>query len=175
MGFGGAVGEGNIAEGGRDAVLRVVGAHVWEERMISSKPAANDTYGSYYPVDPDKLSLESNFGPMEAGSVGFLQPTSAETPLDIMHERFERDGYLFVCANTFLYGNTNTLSHIGQRMYSQRSLPLPLHSNTLSPTCMRPLAQFFQSFGMLRPSGFFPSSLRPCRSPVSIGQAAGNY
>lgn len=90
---------------------------------ISSKPAANDTYGSYYPVDPDKLSLESNFGPMEAGSVGFLQPTSAETPLDIMHERFERDGYLFVCANTFLYGNTNTLSHIGQRMYSQRSLP----------------------------------------------------
>jgi hypothetical protein len=34
LGFGGAVGEGNIAEGGRDAVLRVVGAHVWEERMI---------------------------------------------------------------------------------------------------------------------------------------------
>lgn len=28
--FGGAVGEGDVAEGGRDAVLRVVGAHVWE-------------------------------------------------------------------------------------------------------------------------------------------------
>jgi phytanoyl-CoA hydroxylase len=63
------------------------------------KPAPSDNYGSYYPADPNTLSLESNFGPMEPGSVGFLQPTSAETPLEIMHERFERDGYLFVCRN----------------------------------------------------------------------------
>lgn len=63
------------------------------------KPASNDIYGSYHPSDPDTLTLESNFGPMEPGSVGFLQPTSAETPLEIMHERFERDGYLFVYTN----------------------------------------------------------------------------
>lgn len=53
-------------------------------------------YGSYHPIDPEKLSLESNFGPMLPGTVGYLQPTSADTPIEIMHERFRRDGYLFV-------------------------------------------------------------------------------
>lgn len=62
----------------------------------SLSPASDDIYGHYYPVDPDTLNLESNFGPMEPGSVGYLQPTSIDTPLEIMHERFERDGYLFV-------------------------------------------------------------------------------
>ncbi|KAJ6036389.1 hypothetical protein N7540_000668 [Penicillium herquei] len=60
------------------------------------KAVADDIYGSYYPVDPSTLNLESNFGPMETGSIGYLQPTSVDTPLDIMHERFECDGYLFV-------------------------------------------------------------------------------
>jgi phytanoyl-CoA hydroxylase len=60
------------------------------------KPAADDQYGRYYPADPDTLNLESNFGPMDPRSVGYLQPTSVDTPLEIMHERFERDGYLFV-------------------------------------------------------------------------------
>ena len=59
-------------------------------------PAADDIYGRYYPADPSTLNLESNFGPMEPESVGYLQPTSMDTPLHIMHERFERDGYLFV-------------------------------------------------------------------------------
>ncbi|KAJ5098771.1 hypothetical protein N7532_005772 [Penicillium argentinense] len=61
----------------------------------SLKPAPDDTYGTYYPTDPDTLDLESDFGPMEPGTVGYLQPTSIGTPLEIMHERFERDGYLF--------------------------------------------------------------------------------
>ncbi|KAH8893978.1 hypothetical protein GQ53DRAFT_860091 [Thozetella sp. PMI_491] len=55
-----------------------------------------DPYGSYYPVDPAHLSLESNFGPMDKDSIGYLQPTLASTPIEIMRERFERDGYLFV-------------------------------------------------------------------------------
>ena len=63
----------------------------------SLKPAINDQYGKYYPADPTTLNLESNFGPMDPSSVGYLQPTSIDTPLEIMHERFERDGYLFVC------------------------------------------------------------------------------
>jgi hypothetical protein len=39
LGFGGAVGEGNVAEGGRDAVLRVVGAHGWQGRMRIGREA----------------------------------------------------------------------------------------------------------------------------------------
>ncbi|KAJ5107373.1 hypothetical protein N7456_004048 [Penicillium angulare] len=60
------------------------------------KPASDDIYGNYSPANPDTLNLESNFGPMEPGTIGYLQPTSIDTPLDIMHERYERDGYLFV-------------------------------------------------------------------------------
>ena len=56
-----------------------------------------DSYGSYYPMNPDKLDLESNFGPMQPGTVGYLQPTSADAPLEVMHERYQKDGYLFVC------------------------------------------------------------------------------
>ncbi|KAF9639598.1 phytanoyl-CoA hydroxylase [Lasiodiplodia theobromae] len=55
-----------------------------------------DQYGNYYPADPATLNLESNFGPMDPDSIGYLQPTSADTPLEVMHERFERDGYLHV-------------------------------------------------------------------------------
>lgn len=57
---------------------------------------SKDQYGHYYPADPATLSLESNFGPMDPDSIGYLQPTSADTPLEVMHERFERDGYLHV-------------------------------------------------------------------------------
>lgn len=60
------------------------------------KAASNDIYGKYYPADPKALNLESNFGSMDPENVGYLQPTSADTPLQIMHERFQRDGYLFV-------------------------------------------------------------------------------
>lgn len=60
------------------------------------EPADDDMYGKYHPADPDTLNLESNFGPMEPGLVGFLQPTSPDTALEIMHERFDRDGYLLV-------------------------------------------------------------------------------
>lgn len=61
------------------------------------EPAADDIYGKYHPTDPKALKLESNFGPMDPDSVGYLQPTSFETPMEIMHDRFQRDGYLFVC------------------------------------------------------------------------------
>ncbi|KAL4894522.1 hypothetical protein BDV59DRAFT_207113 [Aspergillus ambiguus] len=56
----------------------------------------DDNYGKYYPVDPKNLNLESNFGPMDPAQIGYLQPTSKETPLDVMRERFSRDGYLLV-------------------------------------------------------------------------------
>lgn len=55
-----------------------------------------DRYGHYHPADPSTLDLESNFGPMDPASIGYLQPTSADTPIEVMQERFERDGYLFV-------------------------------------------------------------------------------
>lgn len=55
-----------------------------------------DMYGHYHPADPASLSLESNFGPMDPESVGFLQPTSADAPLEVLHDRFQRDSYLFV-------------------------------------------------------------------------------
>ena len=61
------------------------------------KPAADDLYGSYCPADLTTLSLESNFGPMDADNIGYLQPTSVNTSLEMMRDRFERDGYLFVC------------------------------------------------------------------------------
>lgn len=57
---------------------------------------SNDIYGNYHPADPATLRLESNFGPMDPASIGYLQPTHRDTPLEIMRERFERDGYLLV-------------------------------------------------------------------------------
>lgn len=65
-------------------------------KPTSNKPASDGTYGKYYPRDPSTLNLESNFGPMEPKSIGYLQPTSIDTPIEIMHERYQRDGYLFV-------------------------------------------------------------------------------
>lgn len=87
---------------------------------------SDDIYGSYHPADPDTLSLESNYGPMEPGSVGYLQPTSFDTPLEIMHERFERDGYLFVRWKFYILKNrklTWSQNLLGETMHSQRSLP----------------------------------------------------
>lgn len=55
-----------------------------------------DKYGSYYPVDPAKLKLESNFGPMHPDQMGYLQPTSKDTPIKVMRERYYKDGYLHV-------------------------------------------------------------------------------
>ncbi|GKZ52125.1 hypothetical protein AbraIFM66951_001247, partial [Aspergillus brasiliensis] len=55
----------------------------------------DDRYGEYYPTDPKNLSLESNFGPMLPEKVGYLQPTSKDTPIEVMRERLLRDGYLF--------------------------------------------------------------------------------
>lgn len=71
-----------------------------DAKNLKSKAAPDDMYGRYHPAEPDTLNLESNFGPMEPASIGYLQPTSANTPLDIMHERFEKDGYLFVSIGT---------------------------------------------------------------------------
>ncbi|CAM1510832.1 Fc.00g083450.m01.CDS01 [Cosmosporella sp. VM-42] len=65
-------------------------------KLKMTKGKAGDIYGNYYPADPATLSLESNFGPMDPEAIGYLQPTSADTPLEVMKERFERDGYLFV-------------------------------------------------------------------------------
>lgn len=55
-----------------------------------------DSYGSYHPIEPESLDLESNFGPMQPDTIGYLQPTSADTSLEIMHKRYSTDGYLFV-------------------------------------------------------------------------------
>ncbi|KAI9934573.1 hypothetical protein ASPWEDRAFT_645147 [Aspergillus wentii DTO 134E9] len=53
-------------------------------------------YGKYHPTDPRNLNLESNFGPMIPEQIGYLQPTSRDTPMEIMKKRFDRDGYLLV-------------------------------------------------------------------------------
>ncbi|RAK99624.1 phytanoyl-CoA dioxygenase family protein [Aspergillus ibericus CBS 121593] len=71
--------------------------------MLTSAPfvadkliSPNDQYGNYYPTDPKNLNLESNFGPMLPEKVGYLQPTSKDTPIEVMKERFSKDGYLFI-------------------------------------------------------------------------------
>lgn len=55
-----------------------------------------DSYGSYHPIDPANLKLESNFGPMHPDQMGYLQPTSKDTPIEVMRERYFKDGYLHV-------------------------------------------------------------------------------
>jgi phytanoyl-CoA hydroxylase len=55
-----------------------------------------DSYGRYHPANLKQLKLESNFGPMTPESMGYLQPTSLDTPREIMRERYVKDGYLFV-------------------------------------------------------------------------------
>ncbi|BCS29718.1 uncharacterized protein APUU_80021A [Aspergillus puulaauensis] len=60
------------------------------------KATSNDIYGKCCLADLKSLNLESNFGVLDPENVGYLQPTSADTPLEIMHKRFQRDGYLFV-------------------------------------------------------------------------------
>ncbi len=70
-----------------------------KNRFQASQHEHEDSYGHYRPADPASLKLESNFGPMDSDSVGYLQPTSADAPLAVLHERFQRDGYLFVCAH----------------------------------------------------------------------------
>ncbi|PYI24002.1 hypothetical protein BO99DRAFT_374789 [Aspergillus violaceofuscus CBS 115571] len=56
----------------------------------------NDVYGKYYPTNPQNLNLKSNFGPMIPEQIGYLQPTAIDTPVEIMRERFLRNGYVFV-------------------------------------------------------------------------------
>ncbi|WZH48390.1 Phytanoyl-hydroxylase [Fusarium acuminatum] len=65
-------------------------------KLKTTSAASQDPYGHYHPADPTTLSLESNYGPMEPDTIGYLQPTTMDTPLEVMHERFEKDGYLFV-------------------------------------------------------------------------------
>lgn len=63
---------------------------------VSNGKAEGNVYGSYYPIDPAKLKLESNFGPMHPDQMGYLQPTSKDTPIETMRERYFKDGYLHV-------------------------------------------------------------------------------
>lgn len=83
------------------------------DKSNTAQPGADDTYGNYYPADPATLSLESNFGPMDAESIGYLQPTSNDTPLEIMRERFERDGYLFVGPLSFVNPADPIIAYVG--------------------------------------------------------------
>lgn len=66
------------------------------ESAVLSKTAKSDTYGNYKPRDPHDLKLVSNFGPMDAEQIGYLQPTRADTPMEVMRERYFKDGYLHV-------------------------------------------------------------------------------
>ena len=66
------------------------------ETPFEVKSKQQDRYGYYHPKDPRELKLQSNFGPMDAEQIGYLQPTSANTPMDIMRDRYFRDGYLHV-------------------------------------------------------------------------------
>ena len=61
-----------------------------------TKTTRSDGYGNYKPRDPHDLKLESNFGPMDPEQIGYLQPTFADTPMEVMRERYFRDGYLHV-------------------------------------------------------------------------------
>lgn len=63
---------------------------------VSKVETERDNYGSYHPIDPAELKLESNFGPMHPDQMGYLQPTSKDTPIEVMRERYFRDGYLHV-------------------------------------------------------------------------------
>lgn len=79
-----------------DPIVDTFEGAIPSKKAVNVKPADDDIYGHYEPADPSTLNLESNFGPMDADAIGYLQPTSVNTPLEIMRERFERDGYLFV-------------------------------------------------------------------------------
>lgn len=69
-----------------------------DERLstVSKVEIERDNYGSYHPIDPAELKLESNFGPMHPDQMGYLQPTSKDTPIEVMRERYFKDGYLHV-------------------------------------------------------------------------------
>lgn len=89
-------------------------------KLKTSNAASQDAYGHYYPADPITLNLESNYGPMEPDAIGYLQPTTMDTPLEVMHERFEKDGYLFVRKQTKPKTMSNvSLTHLfaGQRLH----------------------------------------------------------
>lgn len=63
---------------------------------VSKGEVEQDIYGSYQPINPEELKLESNFGPMHAHQIGYLQPTSKDTRIEVMRERYFQDGYLHV-------------------------------------------------------------------------------
>lgn len=65
---------------------------------VSKADIERDNYGFYHFIDPAKLKLESNFGPMHSDQIGYLQPTSKDTPIKVMRETYFRDGYLHVRA-----------------------------------------------------------------------------
>lgn len=79
-------------------------ATVYDANPAKTPNSKQDEYGQYHPIEPEKLSLESNFGPMQPGTVGYLQPTSADIPIEIMRERFQKDGYLLVGLTTLHLG-----------------------------------------------------------------------
>lgn len=64
--------------------------------LFSKGETQKDGYGSYHPIDPANLKLESNFGPMHPDQMGYLQPTLRDTPIEVMRERYFKDGYLHV-------------------------------------------------------------------------------
>lgn len=84
-------------------------------RLVASdcKLPPDDKYGEYYPTDPKNLKLESNFGPMLPEKIGYLQPTSKDTPIEVMRERLIRDGYLFVSLSLSSFGS-HTNPNLGQ-------------------------------------------------------------
>lgn len=65
-------------------------------KQVTPAKEFSDNYGNYRPVEPRELALESNFGPMDPSMIGFLQPTAADAPVEVMLERFQKDGYLFM-------------------------------------------------------------------------------
>jgi phytanoyl-CoA hydroxylase len=63
---------------------------------------AGDQYGNYYPMNLENLRLESNFGPMLPGQMGYLQPSSMNTPIGILQQSFKCDGYLLARTDCIL-------------------------------------------------------------------------
>ncbi|KAF2147599.1 uncharacterized protein K452DRAFT_293997 [Aplosporella prunicola CBS 121167] len=65
-------------------------------------------YGHYQPAEPKNSKLEYNFGLMAPEAIGFLVPTTADTPMKTMRQRFAQDGYRFV-RKTTTYRHSKTI------------------------------------------------------------------
>lgn len=91
---------------------------------ISKGKTTEYIYGSYHPADPAKLKLESNFGPMRPNRIGFLQPTSKDTPIEVMRERYFKDGYQHVRICRYPQkGQMLTLCGTGERFTTESASP----------------------------------------------------